>query len=84
LKQPPVSLRETLQEFAHLEVIAGHGSDLGDQLLADVFGNGLLVHLEGEVITALRGVLVEGALEEFQSVVDLALELFFAEPENFG
>ena len=84
MKQPPVSLGEPLQQFADFQVIACHGADLRDQLLADVFGNGLLVHLGGEVIAALRGVLVEGALEEFQSVVDLALELFLAELENFG
>jgi hypothetical protein len=65
-------------------VIAGHGTDLRDQLPADVFGDGLLVHLGGEMITALRGVFVEGALEELQGIVDLALELFLAEPKNLG
>jgi hypothetical protein len=65
-------------------MIAGHGADLRDQLLADVLGNSLLVYLGGEVITALRGVFVERALEELQSLVDLTLELFLTEPENFG
>jgi hypothetical protein len=65
-------------------VIAGHGADLRNQLLADVFGNGLLVHLGGKVITALRGVFVEGALEELQSIVDLTLELFLTEEKDFG
>jgi hypothetical protein len=84
LEQPPVSLGETLEEFADFEVIAGHGADLGHQVLADVFGDGLLVHLGGEVVTPLGGILVERALEELQGIVDLALELLFAELENFG
>ena len=84
MEQSPVSLRESLQEFAHFKVIAGHGADLRDQLLTDIFGDGLLIHLGGEMITALRGVFVEGALEQFQGIVDLALELFFAELKNFG
>jgi hypothetical protein len=35
------------------------------------------------MIAALGGVFVERALEEVQGGVDLALELFPAEPENF-
>jgi hypothetical protein len=84
LQQAPVSLGETLEELAHLEVIAGHGTDLRHQLLADVFGDSLLVDLSGEVVTPLGGILVKGTLEELQSVSDLALELFFAELEDFG
>ena len=59
MKQAPVSLREPLEELAHFEVVARHGADLGHQLLSDVFGDGLLVHLDGEMIAALGGVLVE-------------------------
>ena len=57
---------ETLEEFAHLEVIARHGADLGHQILADVFGDGFLVHLGSEVVAALGGVFVERTLEEVQ------------------
>ena len=84
MEQTPVSFREPLQQFAHFKVIAGHGADLRDQLLTDIFGDGLLVQLGGEMIAALRGVFVEGALEEFQGIVDLTLELFFAELKNLG
>ena len=84
MEQPPVGLGESLQQLTHLKVIASHGPDLRNQPLADVFGNGLLVHLGGEVITALRGIFVEGALEKLQGVVDLAFELFFTEQEDFG
>jgi hypothetical protein len=84
LEQSPVSLRESLKEFADLEVIASHGADLRHELLADILGDGLSVHLGGEVITALGRVLMERTLEELQGVVDLAFELFLAEPENLG
>jgi hypothetical protein len=60
------------------------GPDQRHQFFADIFGHGLLVHLEGQVVPALGGVLVEGALEELEGVVDLAFELFLAEAENFG
>jgi hypothetical protein len=43
-----------------------------------------LVHLEGQVVAALGGVLVERTLEELEGVVDLAFELFLAESESFG
>ena len=83
MEEPPISIRKPLEEFADFEVIAGHRADLGCQFLADVFGDGLLVHLGGEVVAALGGVFVEGALEEIQGIVDLAFELFLAELENF-
>jgi hypothetical protein len=77
-------LGEAAQELADFEVVGGHDADLGRQFLADVFGDGLLVHLGGEVITPLGGVFMEGALEEVEGLVDLAFELFLAELENFG
>jgi hypothetical protein len=83
LQQAPVGFGEALQELADLEVIGGHGPDAGDQFLADVLGDGFLVHFGGQVIAALGGVLVQGALEEIEGVVDLAFELFLAEPEEF-
>jgi hypothetical protein len=84
LEQAPVDLRKAAQELADFEVVGGHGADLGRQFLADVFGDGLLVHLGGEVIAALGGVFMEGSLEEVQGLIDLAFELFLAEPKNFG
>jgi hypothetical protein len=84
LEEPPISLRKALQEFADFEVIAGHGADLGHQFLANVFGDGLLVHLGGEVVAALGGVLMEGPLKELEGVLDLAFELFLAEAKKFG
>jgi hypothetical protein len=73
-----------LEEFADLEMIAGHGADLGHEFLPDVLGDGLLVHLGGEVIAALGGVFMEGPLEQVEGLVDLAFELFLAELKNFG
>ncbi len=75
MEQAPVGLRETQQQFADFEMIAGHGADLRHQFLADVFGDGLLVGFGGEVVAALGRVFVEGTLEEVQGVIDLALEL---------
>jgi hypothetical protein len=63
-------------------MVGGHGADQGNQFPADVFGHRFLVHLESQVVTALGGVLVERALEEFQGIVDLTLELFLAESED--
>ena len=40
--------------------------------------------LSGQMIAALGGIFVQGALEEVQGLVDLALELFLAEPKDFG
>jgi hypothetical protein len=73
-----------LEELADFEMVAGHGANLGDQLLAHIFGHGFLLDLGREVVAALRGVLVEGTLEEFQGVIDLALELFPAELEDLA
>ena len=84
MEQAPVSLGEPLEEFADLEVVAGHSPDQRHQFLANIFGHGFLVHLEGQVVAALGWVLVERALEELESVVDLAFELFLAEPEKLG
>jgi hypothetical protein len=63
LEQAPVSLGEPLEEFADFEVIAGHGADPRHKVLADVFGDGPLVHLGREVIASLGGGFVERALE---------------------
>ena len=52
--------------------------------MADVFGDGLLVHFGGEVIAALGGIFVQRTLEEIQRLVDLSLELFLAELKDFG
>ena len=82
MEQTPVGFGKALEEFAHFKVVAGHGPDQRDQLFAHIFGDGLLVHLEGQVVAALRGVFMERALEEVQGVVDLAFELFLAELEN--
>jgi hypothetical protein len=82
LEQPPVDLRETLEQEADAAVVAGHGADLGHEFLADVAGAGLLVDLDGEMVAALGGVFMERALEEVQGGVDLAPELFLAEPEG--
>jgi hypothetical protein len=76
-------LGQAAQEFADFEMVGGHGADLGNQIPADVAGERLLIHFGGEVVASLGGVLVERALEEVQGGVDLALELFLAEPENF-
>jgi hypothetical protein len=82
LEQAPVGLRKPLEEFADFEVVAGHGANLGHQFFADIFSESLLIHLGGEVVAALGGVLVEGSLEEFQGVIDLPLELFPTELED--
>jgi hypothetical protein len=84
LEQAPVGLGEAVEELADLEVVAGHGADQWDQFLADILGHGLLVDLEGEVVAALGGVFVEGALEEVQGVVNLAFELFLSELEELA
>jgi len=82
LEQTPVDLGEANQQLAELEVITGHGADLGDQLLANVFGDGLLIKLGGEVIAALGRIFVERPLEEIQGGGDLAEKLFLAELKN--
>jgi len=82
LEQAPVGLGEALQEPAQLTMVLGHGADPGDQVLTDVLGDGLLVHLGGEVVAPLRGVFVQGALEEVKGFVDLPLELPLAEPKG--
>jgi hypothetical protein len=82
LEQTPVGLGEALEEFADFEVIGGHGADSGDQFLANVFGDSLVVHFGGEVVAALRGSLMERTLEEIQCLSDLTLELFAAEPQE--
>jgi hypothetical protein len=79
LKQLPVDFGEACQNAAELEMVAGHGTDLGDEVQADVFGDGFLVDLGGEVKAALGGVLMEGALEQFEGGIGLADELFLAD-----
>ena len=82
LEQTPIDLGEPAQEFAHFEVVGGHGADLGHQVCAHVLGSGFLIHLGGEVVTPLRGVFVKGALKEVEGLVDLTLELLLAETEG--
>jgi hypothetical protein len=82
LEQAPVGIGKSLEEFADVEMVASHGANLGHQFFTNIFGEGLLIHLGGEVVAALRGVLVQRALEEVQGVIDLALQLFLAEPED--
>ena len=84
MEQAPVGFRKALEEFADLQVIGGHGADQGHQLVTNIFSDRLLVHLGGEVVTALRGIFVQRALEEIQRLVDLALELLLAELKEFG
>ena len=84
LEQAPISLGETLKQFADFEVIACHRPDLGNELPANVFGQGLLVHFGGQVVPTLRRIFVKRALEEIQGLIDLALELLFAEVKKFG
>jgi hypothetical protein len=83
LEKLPVDLRKAHQQLPDLEMVASHQADLGNQVAADIFGDGLLVDLAGEVVTALGRVLVERALEEQrEGVLDLAEELFLAEKEE--
>jgi hypothetical protein len=82
LEQAPVGIGKPLEELANFEMVAGHGANLGDQRFANIFGHSLLGHLGGEVVTPLGGILVQGALEEVQGVIDLPLELFPAELED--
>jgi hypothetical protein len=82
LQQPPVGVGEPLEELAEFEVVAGHGADLRDQFLADVLGHGFLIHLGGEVITALGRVFVERTLEQVQTEADLPVELLLADSED--
>jgi len=84
LEPAPIGLGKALEELAHFEVILGHGPNQRDQLFAHVFGDSLLVHLEGQVVAALGGIFMERALEQVQGLVDLAFELFLAEAEEFG
>jgi hypothetical protein len=84
LEQPPVSLRKALKEFADLKVVSGHGADQRHQVLANILGYGFAVHLDREVVAALGRIFVKRALEQVQGLVNLALELFFAELEEFG
>jgi hypothetical protein len=82
VQQPPVGVGEPLEQLAEFEVVAGHGADLRDQFLADVFGDGFLVHLGREVVAALGRVFVEGPLQEIQTEADLPVELLFADLED--
>ena len=82
MQQPPVGVGEPLEELAEFEVVAGHGADLRDQFLADVFGDGLLVHLGGEMVAALGRVFVERTLKEVQTEADLPVELLLADLED--
>ena len=72
MEQTPVGVGKTDKQPADLEMVFGHGPDPGDQILADVKRAGFLVDLCGEVIAALGGRFVQGALEQIQGVIDLA------------
>jgi hypothetical protein len=84
LQQSPVSFRKALEEFADPEVIARHRAHQGHQFLADVFGDSLLIDFNRQVKASLGGIFMKGALQQVQGLVDLALELFLAEAEEFG
>jgi hypothetical protein len=82
LKQAPIELGEALEALAHTQVIACHGADLGNPLLADVFGDSFAVEFGGEVVATLGRSFVQGTLEEVQIVEDLLFELLLAEAEG--
>ena len=63
-------------------MIGGHGADLRDQFLTDIFGERLLVDFSGEMIPALGRIFMERSLEEIQREVDVVLELLLAELEE--
>ena len=65
-------------------MIAGHGAHQRHQVLADVFGDRFLLDLKGQVKAALGRIFVKGSLQEVQRLVDLALQLFLTELEDFG
>ena len=83
MEQAPVGVGEAAQKLADFEVVGGHGADQRHQVLAHMLGDGVLIDLDGQVITALGRIFMQGALQEGQGVLDLALELFLAEAENF-
>ena len=66
MEQTPVGFREPLEKLADLEVVASHSADQGDQFLADVFSDRLLIHFGGEVVAALERIFVQRTLEEIQ------------------
>jgi len=63
MEQAPVSFREPLEKLADFEVIARHGPARGTSFLAHNLVR-FLIHFEGEVVAALRGIFVQRALEE--------------------
>jgi len=65
-------------------MVGGQRADLGDEFLADIFGDGFAVHLGGQMPAALGGVLVERALQQVQGVVDLPFKLFLPEQQVFA
>jgi hypothetical protein len=77
-------LGQAAQELTDFEVVGGHGADQRHQLFADVLGDGFLVDLEGQVVAALGGIFVEGALQEVQGLLDLALELILSGLESLA
>jgi len=80
----PVDLGEPLEELADLEMILGHGANLGDEFFADILGDSFILNLSGQVIATLGRVFVKRALEEIQGGGDLTFELLLAEPERSG
>ena len=65
-------------------MVLSHGPNPRHQVLANVSGAGFLLHLGGQMITALGGGFVEGALEQIQGGVDLTGELIFSEQEGIA
>ena len=64
-------------------MVFGHGSNLRDQVFANVSCDGFPVYLGGEAEAALGGVLMKRALKQVQAEIDLAEELFLADSEDF-
>jgi len=84
LEQLPIDLGKTAQELSQFKMIGGHGANLRDQFGPDIFGDGLLVNLGGEMPATLGGVFMQGTLEEVQRLADLAFELILAEAQSFS
>jgi len=84
LEQAPVDVGEPGQQPAGFEMVTGHGADPRYPVLADVFGVGFAVRLEGEMKASLGGIFVEGSLQQVQGVADLAAELVSAKEESFS
>ena len=65
-------------------MIGRHGADQRHQFQAHILGDGFLFDLEGQVIAALGGIFMQGALQEIQGLLDLALELILSQLERLA